>query len=106
MRNPHGYVEVQGPPGEQLVDPRGDEGLAALARDHECDTVQCFHCQRTDHIKPFCDPADLGGVCGGCGQHICKRCVEVMWHSGKCEPFEKVLERLESRHESLRSYSL
>lgn len=67
----------------------------------ECDTTTCAHCQRITHIKPGCDPADLGGLCKSCMGLICSTCV------GKaCVPFEKVLEREEARYHALRSYGL
>lgn len=102
MRNPHGYVEVSGPTGERLLDPGSDPGLQALARDRECDTFMCNHCQRITHVPPKCDPASLGGLCGNCGDLICPRCVGI----GTCTPFEEALARVEARGEARRSYGI
>lgn len=54
-------------------------------------TFTCGHCQHVVRVKPFCDPADLGGLCRICDSVVCEICV------GKgCDPFEKKLERIEA----------
>lgn len=54
-------------------------------------TFTCVHCQRVRRVKPYCDPADLGGLCKICMGVVCEVCV------GKgCDPFEKKLERMEA----------
>ncbi len=64
-------------------------------------TFTCAHCQAIRHVKPFCDPADLGGLCKICMNVICENCV------GKgCDPFEEKLCRQEARGRSLRSMNL
>jgi hypothetical protein len=55
-------------------------------------TFTCIHCQNVRRVKPFCDPADLGGICRLCNDVICEQCV------GKpCDHFEKKLAREEAR---------
>lgn len=75
MRREGGVITISGPNGLQHVS-----------------TFTCKHCQRIVAVKPFCDPADLGGQCPhGCGL-ICPACV------GKgCDPFEEKLARAEAR---------
>ena len=60
----------------------------------EWDTFTCAHCypQRVVRITPFCDPADMGGLCKLCMGAICSRCV-----GGPCVPFEKKIDRYEAR---------
>ncbi len=85
MRRPGGYAFTFGPEGTQA----------------ECDTFTCAHCNRITHVKPKCDPADLGGLCRLCDKPVCPNCV------GKgCTPFEKTLEKWEARDRALRSYGV
>ena len=67
---------------------------------HECDTFTCHHCNSVVHVKPKCNPDDLGGMCRLCMKMICPRCVDL----GICDPIEKKLERMEARDRALRSY--
>lgn len=61
----------------------------------EADTFTCAHSGKIVFVKPFCDPADMGGRCTLCGGLICKEEV------GKgCDVMEKKL----ARWEALRSY--
>ena len=66
----------------------------------KADTFTCKHCNRIVVVKPFADPADMGGRCTCCDGLICKNCV------GKgCDPMEEKLNRMEARsrlYESLR----
>ena len=83
MRNPTGYATLT------------TDGVIVKERD----TFTCFHCNRVIHVKPKCDPADLGALCKVCMELICPRCV------GKgCTPFEEKLERAEARHHARKSY--
>jgi len=85
MRKPGGYGVVMGP----------------LGVEQETDTFTCRHCNSVHRVKPFCDPADLGGQCRLCDAPICPKCV------GKnCTPFEKRLEIVEARDRALRSYGV
>jgi hypothetical protein len=55
-------------------------------------TFTCAHCQRVRRVDPYCDPADLGGLCKVCMGVVCEVCV------GKgCDPFEEKLRRIEAR---------
>lgn len=67
----------------------------------ECDTQTCNHCNRVMHIRPKCDPADLGGLCKLCMKYICPKCVGL-----GCTPFEKQLELIEAKARALRSYGV
>lgn len=63
----------------------------------EMATFSCAHCNGIRHVKPYCDPADLGGLCKLCMGVICETCV------GKgCDPLEKQIERQEARGRALR----
>jgi hypothetical protein len=64
----------------------------------ETDTRTCGHCQRVDAIKPFCDPAEVGGLCYVCNRYICLRCHGL----ATCDPIERKLERNEARGRLLR----
>lgn len=56
----------------------------------ECATFTCAHCSAIRHVKPYCDPADLGGFCRCCAGVICEQCV------GKdCDPIIRQIERQE-----------
>lgn len=58
----------------------------------EQDAFTCAHCNKIVHIphKPAQTP---GGTCPQCGwKLICDYCVS----TGKCDPFEKKLERIEA----------
>ena len=67
----------------------------------EADTFTCGHCQKIVVVKPFMDPADMGGRCTCCDALICPDCV------GKaCDPIEEKLKRWEAQHEARRSYGL
>ena len=76
MRNPGGYSIIT-EPGK---------------RDVEEDSFTCRHCGGVVWVKPFADPADMGGRCTCCDALICKHCV------GKgCDHIEKKLARWEAR---------
>lgn len=77
-----GYVRITGPDG---------------TREHE--TFTCAHCQRIVHVPPRADPASMGGVCKQCMGLICPACAA----RGRCDPFERKLEREEARARLLRS---
>lgn len=83
MRNPSGYATFT------------TDGVITKERD----TFTCFHCNRIVHVKPKCDPADLGALCKVCMRLVCPRCSDK-----GCIPFEKKLERAEARYHARRSY--
>lgn len=85
MLRPGGYAFTFGPNGVQ----------------DELDTFTCAHCNRVVHVKPKCDPDDLGGNCRLCMKMVCPECVD-----GGCTPFEKKLELIEARDRALRSYGV
>ena len=78
MRNPGGYAFTFDPIGTR----------------QEADTFTCFHCNHVVHVKPKCDPTELGGMCRLCMKMICPSCVDV----GSCDPFEKKLDRSEKEY--------
>lgn len=67
----------------------------------ECSTFTCAHCNSVVHVKPKCNPDDLGGNCRLCMKMVCPKCVDL-----GCTPFEKRLERWEARDRALRSYGV
>ena len=72
----------------------------------EMDTITCFHCNSVVHVKPFQDPADLGGFCKVCCHHICPKCYNSMQKGNGCTPWERQMEQVESRDRFLRSAGL
>lgn len=91
MRNPGGYLTIYDP------DPHKGAGQQTLK---EYDSFTCGHCNSIVKVKPFCDPADAGGLCKQCMNHICKGC----YSKGFCAPFEEKLRLAEHRQLVLRSY--
>lgn len=84
MLRPGGYATLTSPDGVS-----------------EADAFTCFHCNAIRHVKARQDPAEIGGICKGCMQLICEKCL-----GGGCDPFLKKLERWEANYEALRSYGL
>ncbi|HEV8245682.1 MAG TPA: hypothetical protein VGP93_07935 [Polyangiaceae bacterium] len=82
MRRPQGYA-ITTEPGKA---------------DEELDTFTCRHCNCIVFVKPRQDPSEMGGFCTLCMGHTCARCAG----TGQCDPFEKKLERMESRERLLR----
>ena len=82
---------------------RKAQGYAVIADPNapvrECDTFTCVHCQRIVFVQPKCDPSDAGGFCRLCYSHICGPCAD----KGRCDPFERRLERMEARGRLLQS---
>lgn len=73
------------------------------ATTREWDTITCRHCQRVvfvtkDAAGRVTAPADRLDFCRGCMSPICASCGA----EGRCEPFEKKLERMEKRGAFLR----
>lgn len=90
MRRPGGYLICDDP------DPTKSKGQVGR---QENDTFTCGHCGRIVIVKPLCDPADMGGLCGGCGALVCPGC-----HGrGVCDPLEEKLRRDEERDRFRRS---
>ena len=81
-----------------MLRPQGYAQLIGAGRTvKECDTMTCSHCNNIVHIKPMCDPAEVGGLCKMCMKYICPSCV------GKgCVPFEKKLQEQEARYHTKR----
>ena len=42
----------------------------------ERETFTCVRCSRIVHVKPKCDPTELGGVDYRSGRLICKACID------------------------------
>lgn len=84
MRGLSGYATITSPEGQR----------------READTFTCGHCNRIVHIN-YKTPLDaLGGRCAVCDTLICPRCIK----SGRCDPFEEKLKRMEHRDMVRRSY--
>jgi hypothetical protein len=84
MRNPHGYVSI--------ID---SDGIITK----EYDVFVCNHCQAIMDVKVKENDIDW---CGRCNAPICSECHKI----GKCAPFEKVLEKIESHDRFCRSIGL
>lgn len=98
MRKPLGYAVI--------LDP-------ALTQPQEWDTRTCQHCGKLDHIPPFDDGTNLGGMCKSCMGLICSACVDLMRRTGRCRPQEQWMREMEEAHrrtearaDALRSYGL
>lgn len=87
MRNPGSYWICVDPDP-----PRGTPGTV----EHDC--YRCEHCDHIVHVKPMCDPADMGGLCKHCGGLVCQGC----HGTGTCTPLERRLEAMEERGRFLR----
>jgi hypothetical protein len=69
----------------------------------EIETHTCQHCNGIVETKgPGVDPGKTSGWCGNCFAIICIRCAT----NGRCTPFERKLERVESRARFLESIGL
>jgi hypothetical protein len=55
------------------------------------DTMTCQHCNFVTRVKPFCDPADFGGLCKACCGLICHNCV----NRRVCIPIEARITHME-----------
>ncbi len=83
-------------PGGQLT------GFHEDGRVQSRDTFTCSHCNSVRVLSVGQRPEDLGGFCRMCGRLICE---QEACHT-RCEPFEKKLETIERRDETLRSLGL
>jgi hypothetical protein len=83
MLRPGGYAVTVGVDGQKT----------------EADTFTCAHCQRVVMVKPKATASECGGWCGRCAKPICPSCAA----KPGCAPFEKQLERIESRARLLKS---
>lgn len=98
MRKAQGYAQIVGPLGHKgrPVEPQG------LRDWGEADTFTCGHCNRIVHVPPRTDPANIGGLCKQCMSLVCSKCVA----TGRCDPLEKKIERMEAKAHAIRSYGL
>lgn len=60
----------------------------------ERDTFTCSHCSKIIHVKPMCDPADLGGHCKLCDKLICPKCAYLMSLGKPCIPWLEKVQRV------------
>lgn len=77
-----GFRTVSGPNGTQ-----------------EFETFTCAHCSHVVLVPHKAKPDDLGGICRPCMKMVCAKCCA----TGRCDPFEKKLKRMESRASFLQS---
>jgi len=71
-----GFVQITGPNGVE---------------EHE--TFTCGHCNNVVRVPHKAKPDDLGGMCRVCMSMVCGRCCA----TGRCDPFDKKLKRMEDR---------
>lgn len=69
----------------------------------ENDTFTCAHGNEIVRVPAGVDPMTVGQYCRCCMKHICEKCAAEMNRTLKCVPFEKLLERWESRDALLKS---
>lgn len=73
--------------------------------EHEADLATCNHCQMQMAVPPAKDGKVISRVlppCAGCGKFICGDCKS----KGRCDPWEKQMERSERRAALCRSMGL
>jgi len=80
-----GFVQITGPEGVQ-----------------EFETFTCGHCNKVVRVPHRAKPEELGGMCKLCMSMTCGPCTA----TGKCEPFEKKLERIEDRDRFFRQVGM
>lgn len=103
MRNASGYAVVTNPtPSLIRLDDKAARPEQAIEGTLEYDTFSCGHCGSVRHVRPREDPANTGGLCKQCMKLICPHCLQ----TGRCDPLEKKLERMEKRDIALRSYGV
>lgn len=71
----------------------------------EMDLATCSHCQFQIQVPPAKDGHVISRVlppCSGCGKFICSVCAA----KGRCDPWEKKMERAERRFALRRSMGL
>jgi hypothetical protein len=90
-----------------LIDPDAKQHV------QEWNARVCNHCGKIDHIPPFDDGTNLGGMCKRCMGLICAKCVDWTRRTGRCRPqdqwmreMEERARRIEARKDALRSYGL
>jgi hypothetical protein len=74
----------------------------AEGRETHTDSYRCGHCGLPQAVRMKTRDTDIGGWCRNCTSNVCPRCMV----SGRCDPFEKAIERVEARGRALRSYGL
>jgi hypothetical protein len=122
LRNPTGYLSIgelvsdtppspsPGPPGGGYFGRGPGMGKGRVfggpwGGDKECDTFTCAHCSTVVFVQPYCDPADMGGLCPKCSSpkkpsYLCPECTD----KGGCDPYEEKLKRWEARDNFLRDF--
>lgn len=64
----------------------------------EQDLASCGHCQFQMQVQPATNGQVISRVlppCHGCGKYICGECKKL----GRCDPWEKKMERMEAREQ-------
>ncbi len=74
----------------------------AEGKETHIDSYQCGHCGMHNVVRTKTRDTDIGGWCRVCAKNVCPRCLT----TGRCDPFEKAIERVEARGRALRSYGL
>ena len=77
-----------------------ETGPNPILKDGECDTSTCGHCGKITYLKPPPQGSIIvrtAAPCGGCRKLLCEECMGKMTAGHGCDPFEKKLERWESR---------
>src|SRR6266700_2372059 len=97
MRKPHGFSQIFC--DWSSLSTGTDEYGRTVPK--ECDTFQCGHCSKTVFVPPKSAPEAMGGLCYVCSNLICPDCSK----SGKCDPLEAKLERIEKTGDFRRWYS-
>jgi hypothetical protein len=71
-----GFVEISGPNGVE-----------------EYETFTCGHGGEIVKVPHKAPPEQLGGICKVCMSMVCAKCLE----TGKCDPLEEKMKRIEDR---------
>ena len=86
MRNPDGVFICTG----------------ASGKESHVDAYRCGHCGLPKAVRVKHRDTDIGGWCRVCDSNVCPACMI----SGRCDPFERAIERIEAKGTALRSYGL
>lgn len=74
----------------------------ASGKEAHFDAYRCGHCGLPKVVRTKTRDTDIGGYCRVCASNVCPACMV----SGRCDPFEAAIERVEASGRALRSYGL
>lgn len=96
-----GYAQIFFPEGNDKDSVANLDGRRVIVSGnmYEASTITCAHCGGVEHIPHKADPNAVG-FCRHCMKAICRKCSAL-----PCKPFERSLEEVERKVETLRNYN-